>query len=200
FVFNIQGNISYNENKIIYFDEVPQSEPYQKLEGMPIGSILLYKAIGIYRTQADLDNNVNYNNASLGTLIFKDRNNDGVIDGNDRYRYDANAFPKSQFGLNFGLNYKSLDFNVLFQGQDGAKWRLDNGFASDAGGNGLAYVANNSYSLDRTDSELPRVRPTGIAASDSDFNYHNVFFVRLKSLELGYTLPRDTMSKLGISN
>ena len=200
FVFNIQGNISYNENKIIYFDEVPQSEPYQKLEGMPIGSILLYKAIGIYRTQADLNNNVNYPNASLGELIFEDLNNDGVIDGNDRYRYDANAFPKSQFGLNFGLNYKNFDLNILFQGQFGAKWRLDNGFDSGANGNGLSYVADNTYTLSNTSAELPRIRPTGIAASDSDFWYHNVFFARLKSFELGYNLPNDVMSKVGITN
>src|SRR5690606_38719493 len=81
----------------------------------------------------------------------------------------------------------------------GAKWRLDNGFDAGANGNGLAFVANNSYTLDRVGAELPRVRPTGIAASDSDFYYHNVFFVRLKSLELGYTLPKDTTSKIGIS-
>lgn len=200
FVFNVQGNISYNENKIIYFDEVPQSEPYQKLEGMPIGSVLVYKAIGIYRTPEDLINNVSYPNASLGELIFEDLNNDGVIDSNDQYRYDANAFPKSQFGLNFGFNYKNFDLSVLFQGQSGAKWRLDNGFNSGAGGNGLAYVANNSYTIDNTDAELPRVRPTGIGASDSDFWYHDVFFARLKSFEFGYNLPNDVLSKIGITN
>lgn len=211
-VLNLHGNYSYNENKIIYFDEVPQSEPYQKLEGMPFGSRLVYEAIGIYRTQADLDNNVNYNNAGLGGLIFKDRNGDGIIDGNDRYRYDTQiredkdgnlfpiALPKSQFGLNIGLNYKDFDFSMLFQGTEGSKWKLDTGFDAGANGNGLAYVANNSYSLDNRDAELPRVRPTGIAASDSDFYYHNLFFIRMKSLEFGYTLPKDTMSKVGISN
>ena len=99
--FRVSGNVSYSKNKIIYFDEVPQAEPYQKLEGMPYGSILVYEAIGMYRTQADLDNNVNYSNAGLGELIFKDRNGDGLIDGNDRYRFDGNPFPKLQYGVNF---------------------------------------------------------------------------------------------------
>ena len=56
-----------------------RQKPYQQLEGMPFGSNLVYKAIGMYRTQADLDNNVNYSNAGLGELIFEDINGDGVI-------------------------------------------------------------------------------------------------------------------------
>ncbi|GAB3650233.1 TonB-dependent receptor [Echinicola sediminis] len=196
--FSLNGNVSYNENKIIYFDEVPQAEEYQKLEGNPFGSILVYKAVGIYRTQEDLDNNVNYPGAQLGGLIFSDLNGDGVINGNDRYRYNANSFPKMQFGLNMNLDYKAFDLAVLFQGQSGAKWRLNNGFSSGANGNGLAYVANNSYTMDNTSAELPRVRLTGTGASDSDFYYQEVTWLRLKSVELGYTIPKDLLSKLGV--
>ncbi|MEN7550783.1 TonB-dependent receptor [Rapidithrix thailandica] len=198
--FTTQGNVSYNKNKIIYFDEVPQAEPYQKLEGMPFGSTLVYKAIGIYRTQDDLDNNVNYNNAKLGGLIFADLNGDGVIDGNDRYRFDSNAFPKVQFGLNLGATYKGFDLSVLFQGQGGAKWRLDNGFSTSADGNGLTYVANNSYSSENTTALLPRIRPTGTAVANNDFWYHDTFWIRLKSMELGYTLPKALLSKVKLSS
>ncbi|MEZ4992911.1 MAG: TonB-dependent receptor [Saprospiraceae bacterium] len=199
FVLRINGNFSYNENEIIYFDEVPQAEEYQKLEGMPFNSILVYKTIGIYRTQADLDNNINYPGASLGSLIFADLNNDGVIDGNDRYRFDATAFPKIQLGLSLGFDYKNFTFNALLQGSAKGQWRLDNGFGSGANGNGLEYVVYNSYTLDNTDAELPRIRPTGTAASDSDFWYHNANFVRLKSFELGYNLPQDILSRVGIT-
>ncbi|MDF9796963.1 TonB-linked SusC/RagA family outer membrane protein [Catalinimonas alkaloidigena] len=199
FTFRAQGNVSYNKNTIIYFDEVPQAEPYQKLEGMPFGSTLVYKAIGIYRTQDDLDNNVNYNNAGLGELIFADLNDDGVIDGNDRYRFDSNVFPNIQFGLNLGADYKGFDLSILFQGQEGAEWRLDNGFNTSAGGNGLVYVANNSYSLGNINAALPRIRPTGIASEDSDFWYHDVFWVRLRTLELGYTLPDYLLSSLKLT-
>ncbi|WP_214227882.1 TonB-dependent receptor [Pedobacter sp. B4-66] len=206
------GNISYNKNKIVYFDEAPQAEPYQKLEGNPLGSDLVYKAIGIYRTQQDLDNNVNYPGAQLGGLIFADLNNDGVINTNDRYRFDDTAFPrteatnaphipfpKMQFGLNIGVDYKNFDLTMLLQGQSGAKWRLSNGFNSGANGNGLAYVAKNSYSLENPNSILPRIGPTGLEGSDSDFYYHNSVWVRFKSAELGYTLPKDVISKIGIS-
>jgi hypothetical protein len=88
---------------------------------------------------------------------------------------------------------------MLFQGQSGANWRLDNGFDSGAGGNGLAYVANNSYSLDNPNTVLPRIRPTGIASQDSDFWYRDVSWGRLKSFELGYTLPQDLLSIVNIT-
>lgn len=196
--FRTQANVSYAVNKIIYFDEVPQAEPYQKLEGLPFGSDLVYKSIGIYRTQDDIDNNVNYNNPTLGGLIFEDLNGDGFIDANDRYRFDDNSFPRLQFGWNIAANYKGFDFSILFQGQGAAQFRLDNGFGAAANGNGLSYVANNSYALDFPNSALPRIRPTGTASSNNDFWYHDLFFIRTKALELGYTLPSSLLSPVGV--
>ncbi|GAA3561722.1 TonB-dependent receptor [Snuella lapsa] len=200
FNLRLSGNFSFNENKIIYFDEVPQAEEYQKLEGRPLGSELMYKAIGIYRTQADLDNNVNYPGAGLGDLIFADLNDDGEINGNDRYRNFVSAFPKTNFGLTAGLDYKNFDLTMLFQGQSGAKFRLSNGFNSGAAGNGLAYVANNSYDLDNTNAVLPRIRATGTGAANNDFWYRTSNWLRFKSIELGYNLPKDVISRVGLTN
>ena len=198
--FSFDGNASFNKNKIIFFDEAPLAEPYQKLEGNPLDAILVYKAIGIFRSQKDLDNNINYPGASLGGLIFADLNGDGEINSNDTYRYDASAFPKMQFGFNFEFDYKNFGLSILLQGQSGAKWRLSNGFNSGANGNGLEYVALNSYSLENVNSELPMISPNGVAGSNSDFYYHKLTFLRFKSVELGYTLPRDLISKVRLSS
>ncbi|TLV03914.1 SusC/RagA family TonB-linked outer membrane protein [Dyadobacter luticola] len=205
----VNGNISYNKNKIIYFDETPQAEDYQRLEGQPFGSRLLYKSIGIYRTQQDLDNNVNYPGASLGGLIFADLNGDKVIDSNDRYMFNTTnntdennvttIFPSTQYGLSIGANYKNFDLNILLQGQSGAKFRLSNGFNSGAGGNGLEYVALNSYSLTNTNAELPMIAPTGFASNDSDFYYRTATWMRMKNVQLGYTLPKSVLSKVKIA-
>jgi len=200
----LNASYSYTENKIIFFDETPQSEPYQKQEGRPLGSQLVYKSIGIYRTQDDLAKYVSYSGASLGGLIFADLNKDGKIDGNDRYMFNTTivngaVYPKSQFGLNIRLDYLDFDCSILFQGQSGANWRLDNGFNSGAAGNGTEYVANNSYSLTNVNSVLPMIAPTGTAASNSDFYYHKATWMRLKSFQLGYTLPRILLSRAKIS-
>jgi TonB-linked SusC/RagA family outer membrane protein len=198
--FNFNGNVSYNQNKIIFFDEAPQAEKYQKLEGNPYDAILVYKAIGIYRTQKDLDDNINYPGASLGGLIFADLNHDGEINSNDTYRYDASAFPKMQFGFAFDFDYNNFGLSILLQGQSGAKWRLNNGFNSGANGNGLEYVAKNSYSLENENAPLPMIEPNGVAASNSDFYYHKLTFLRLKSIELGYNLPKGLVSKVKLSS
>ncbi|NLR80869.1 SusC/RagA family TonB-linked outer membrane protein [Chitinophaga eiseniae] len=197
--FRANGNISYSRNKIIFFDETPQAQPYQKLEGNPLGSILVYKAIGIYRTDAELTKYPSYAGARTGGLIFADLNNDGKIDVNDKYRFDATPFPKMQFGLTIGFDYDNFDLTILLQGQTGAKWRLNNGFNSGAGGNGLEYVALNSYSLKNTNAVLPMIAPNGVAAEDADFYYHKATWARLKSAELGYTLPKNLLSKAKIA-
>jgi TonB-linked SusC/RagA family outer membrane protein len=195
----INGNFSYTENEIIYFDEAPQSEPYQKLEGQPLGSGLVYKAIGIYRTAEDLTKNVNYTGARVGGLIFADLNKDGVINSRDRYMFNASTFPKSSFGVTIGFDYKDFDLTMLLQGQDGARWRIQNGFSSAANGNGLAYVAENSFSLENTNAELPMIAPTGVANENSDFYYHKITFLRMKSIELGYNMPAKLISRANIT-
>ncbi len=204
----VNGNVSYNQNQIIYFDETPQAEAYQKLEGMPFGSRLVYKSIGIFRTQQDLDNNVKYPGARLGGLIFADLNNDGKIDSNDRYMFNTTnnsdggvttIFPSTQYGLSVGLDYKNFDLSMLLQGQSGAKMRLSTSFNSGAGGNGLEYVALNSYSKENVNSELPMIAPTGLANSDSDFYYHTATWMRMKNVQLGYTLPKALLSKAKIA-
>lgn len=210
----INGNFSYNKNKIIYFDETPQAEEYQKLEGQPFGSRLVYKSIGIYRTQQDLDNNVNYPGASLGGLIFADLNGDKIIDSNDQYMFNTTnnterdpvtgldvttIFPSTQYGLSIGMNYKNFDLAMLLQGQSGAKFRMNNAFNSGAGGNGLEYVALNSYTLGNVSAPLPMISPTGFANSDSDFYYRTATWMRMKNVQLGYTLPKSLLSKIRIA-
>ncbi len=205
----VNGNISYNKNEIIYFDETPQAESYQKLEGQPLGSRLVYKSIGIYRSQQDLDNNVNYPGATLGGLIFADLNKDGKIDSNDRYMFNTtnnteagvySVFPSTQYGISFGLDYRNFDLSMLLQGQSGAKLRLNNTFNSGAAGNGLEYVALNSYSKENVNSVLPMIAPTGLGNSDSDFYYHKATWMRMKNIQLGYTLPIDLLSRAKVAS
>jgi TonB-linked SusC/RagA family outer membrane protein len=202
------ANLSYTTNKIIYFDETPQSEPYQKREGHPIGTELVYKAIGIYRTAEDLGKNVNYPGAMVGGLIFADLNGDNKIDGNDRYSFNTttvtnngvvSVYPKMQYGLTFGADYKDFDLSILLQGQSGAKWKINTAFNSGASGNGLKYVANNSFSLENINAELPMIGRTGVADSNSDFYYREATWLRFKSVQLGYTLPSNLLSRIKIS-
>jgi len=200
----LSANFSYTVNKIIYFDETPQAEPYQKLEGQPLGSELVYKSIGIYRSAGDLTKYTSYPGAMVGGLIFGDLNNDGEINSNDRYMFNTtvingNVLTPYQFGFSIGADYKAFDLNILLQGQSGAKWRLSNGFSSAANGNGLKYVANNSFTLSNAEAPLPMVSPIGVGGENSDFYYHKASWLRFKSVALGYTLQDDLLKRAKIS-
>lgn len=199
FTLGITGNFTYARNRVEFFDEVPPAEgsEFQKLEGRPFNSPLVYQAIGIYRTQADLDNNVNYPGAGLGNLIFADLNGDGIINGDDRYRFDAKPFPEIQYGVNIVANYKNFDMSMLLQGQGRVKKTVNNEFNASGGGNNLAYFVDRTYSLSNTDAEFPRILRTGLDAGvSSDFWYRNADFLRLKQMSLGYSIPDKVLKKL----
>src|SRR5262249_13503195 len=96
-------------------------------------------------------------------------------------------------------DYQNFDLTILLQGQTGGKFQLSTGFNSGAAGNGLAYVAENTFSLKNTNAILPMIQPVGLAASNSDFYYRNSTWARLKNVELGYTLPKNILSRARIS-
>ncbi|MCY3998835.1 MAG: TonB-dependent receptor [Flavobacteriaceae bacterium] len=199
FSIGITGNFTYARNKVVFLDEVPPAEgsEFQKVEGMPLNSPLVYKTIGIYRNQDDLDNNVNYPGADLGNLIFEDLNGDGVINGNDRYRLNARSFPEIQYGVNIVAGYKNFDLSMLLQGQARVKRQLNNEFNASAAGNNLAYYAENSFTLANVDAEFPRIGRTGLDSNSSgDFWFRNSDFLRIKSMQIGYMIPDKVLSKL----
>ncbi|MFS4417474.1 SusC/RagA family TonB-linked outer membrane protein [Maribacter sp. 2307ULW6-5] len=198
FRLGITGNLTYARNRVEFFDEVPPAEgsEFQRLEGRPLASPLVYKAIGIYRTQEDLDNNVNYPGAGLGNLIFADLNGDGVINGDDRYRFDAKPFPEIQYGLNLSGGFKDFDFSMLFTGQGRVKRVVNNEFNAGGSGNNLEYYVDRTFSLENRDAEFPRIIRTGLdGGTNSDFWYRNADFLRLRQMQLGYNLPQSLLDK-----
>ncbi len=74
--------------------------------------------------------------------------------------------------LNMGLDYKDFDLSILLPDKAAPNGDSSNGFNSGAGGNGLQYVALNSFTLDNTNAELPMISPVGFGANNSDFYYH----------------------------
>ncbi len=200
--FNASANFAYSKNKIVFQDAVPPTEVYQNLEGQPIGSRLLYNAIGIYRTQEDLNNFPGPANVGIGDLIYADTNEDGAITADDRIVFDKTSIPQMQFGLNLGLTYKGFELNTLFQGQ------ADVNFESRAifGQGDLSYILKNAYTVDTPNSSLPRIGGTESARNGYDggefastFWQRDASYIRLRNVELAYNVPKDVLSKVGIS-
>lgn len=155
----------------------------------------------------------------VGDYIYQDWNGDGQIDGNDDhpivYGGGANSgpgvLPKITYGLSVGGTYKSLDFNLLFQGTAiyNISYVEQLNIPLWGGGSALTQFMNDWHPADPTaDPYNPntvwvpgKFAYTGTTAqTNSTFNYQNAAYLRLKSAELGYTLPANALKAIGLKN
>ncbi|MEX2564925.1 MAG: TonB-dependent receptor, partial [Cyclobacteriaceae bacterium] len=200
FTYAIRGNMSYSRNKIIHIDEAADIPEWQKAEGMPMGSDLYYNAIGIFRSQQEIDSSPAPSGTRVNDLQYEDVNGDGEINALDRKRLSKSPIPEIVFGSGISLWYNNFELDILLQGQARA-WRY---FYMPQGifGNVLQDFAENRPGPDNPDSKLPNIYSDEgeVGAWDSNFWLYNASFLRLKNVELGYSIPADLTDQLGIQN
>lgn len=195
----ISGNISYSRNKVIYLAEPSGVADYQKVEGFPIDSWLVYKTDGIYRSQDEIDASTHLIGTIPGDIRYVDMNGDGQIGGEDLYRRRTSAIPEVQFGFNTRLVFKNFDIDLFFQGQS----RVETNIAQS--GRMEVYhkeMFDGRWTKDNPNSKWPRSfisDDTNIARGDSDFWLFDATMLRFKSMHIGYDLPSNITSKMGLS-
>ncbi len=118
--YSIGGNISYARNKVIVGNEPPAAESYQAVKGKPVGSRLVYKAIGIFSTPEQLNDYPHMQAAKAGDIIYEDVNGDKAINSLDQIRLDETPTPQIVYAINASVQYANFDLTVLFQGQEKA--------------------------------------------------------------------------------
>jgi hypothetical protein len=198
--YSIGGNIAINTNEITFFDEVANSDPkvaeYQQLTGNPLGSQLLMHAVGIYKTDAEALVGPTYPGAKAGYLKFQDKNDDGIIDANDRYRKALK--PELTYGLQISANYANFDLAMYFNGRQGDYWQFNSDVAVSQA-TPLQYAAENSFRLSNPDALLPKSNQNSNNLPN-DFNLLTKSWFRFKTLTLGYTISDNiALSKVNIS-
>jgi TonB-linked SusC/RagA family outer membrane protein len=199
FRYAVGLNGGYQKNRIDFWDE-PEGRPdYQKSTGYPIGSTLFYNAIGIFRDQAEVDKYPHWSGARAGDVIFEDVNGDGAIDDLDRIRIEKSNIPTFTAGLGVDLQYAGFDFSLLFQGAFGGVRYI----TTESGeiGNFLQSYAEDRWTADNPDAKAPRTFNRGNEYWVGNWNtfwLRKTDYVRLKNIELGYTIPNSVMSSIGI--
>lgn len=200
------GNFTYNHSTIDFIDEPESTLPWQKRTGLSIGTdgdmYLMYEADGIFRTQEELDSYPHLAEARVGDVRFKDINGDKVIDGNDKVRQDKPAIPRIMYGINLGANYRNWSLSMLFQGA-AQVWQYT---FMEAGtiGNFTKDFYENRWTEDNINAEYPRTYNRDATVTGGG-NYRNTFwlnnasYLRLKSIELAYDLPKSWLKNTPIS-
>lgn len=205
FNFNINYNFTTLTNNVTFVGNatgiieggsfgVGQEPPSRMEAGFPIGYFYGYKTDGIFQTQAEVDAHPTQLNAAPGDLRFVDTNGDGVIDADDR-TYIGDPIADLSMGLNLSFNYKGFDFNAY------AFASIGNEIVRNYERN-LPLTNRPTYFLDRwtgpgTSNTFPRVT-TGATGNNlfSDFYVEDGSFLRLQSVQLGYSLGKSTLEKL----
>ncbi|MGC4235777.1 MAG: TonB-dependent receptor [Niabella sp.] len=167
-----------------------------------------YKAIGIFRTQEQLDDfmakNPNYliNNVSpqLGWMYFEDTNGDGVITERDKVPMFDRIDAKLALSTQLGLTYKSIQLKVNIAGRFGGKVFIDSKAREAAStGSNLPEFMNDRWTPENPNGKFPRF-DAQFFNQDSDFWAVDGTMIRVNDMTLSYTLPRTLLSKIGMSD
>jgi TonB-linked SusC/RagA family outer membrane protein len=196
--YSIRPNMSFARNKMIFIDEPENIEEWQRNTGHPINTGLYLIPLGIYRSQEQIDNSPHVPGTKVNDLQYQDTNGDGQIDNRDRVRLDKSSTPEINFGTQISMGYKNFDLGILLQGQTNV-WRYY-WFPQGLFGNVLKEMADNRPTVDNPNSKYPNLTydNSQVSALNSEFWLRNASFIRLKNVELGYTLPSGLLERIGI--
>lgn len=175
-------------------------------EGDAIGSYYGWKAVGIYRTEADLNrvngkgNPIKQNGQTpqLGDIMYEDFNNDGDITDADR-QIIGNPFPKLQYSFNLGFSYKNWNVTTFWQGIAGLeRFNWDETTISNGGNKTSRWL--DRWSAENPNGSMPRLGGE-INNRYSSFWLTDGKYLRLKNLEIGYNFEKKAwLGKLGVQN
>lgn len=214
FHYTIGFNFSHARNEILSMDEPSIKTDYRKREGHPINQYFGLICDG-YVTQADLDSgNLPVSRFSsdvkVGDLKYRDMNQDGFIDDRDETFIGYSDIPENMYALNLSANYKNWGFSVMFQGVDHVSRYYDAEamFAFINGGKVKEHhlerwnpAESEAYNL--THAKYPLLHYNDYGDHNQRQNSYflkNGAFLRLKNIELSYTLPERWSHKVGMSD
>lgn len=208
--------LSLNRNKILALgeDDAPMiistsgAAAFPKINqiGSPAFSFYGYKYIGVYKNQAEIDADPShYSSATPGDGRYEDVNHDGVLNSDDRTILgDAN--PDFIWGFTNTLRYKGFDLSVLFQGVQGGTMldmNLSRSLFYHEGRNYLSEV-NGRWRSEEEPGDGYHAKLTtlldGYEHTPSSYWLRSMTYVRLKSLNIGYTFQEKTLEKLHLSS
>ena len=220
-----RGNFTYNRNKLKNNDEPDWEYKYQNRIGKPFGSGGSMQpfglvALGLFQSQEEIDNSPvqSFGEYRVGDIKYQDINGDGVINSQDQIAIGYTNLPEIMYGFGATAQWKNWDFNVFFQGAARTSFFLSGSSVKSLFSSGNLErsavnenIYNNVWMSTNTPEQnanvlYPRLSngSGGAGASNntqtSTWWQRNGSFIRLKNMEIGYTLPKSLTSKTFIKS
>lgn len=191
------------DNKIIRWGNTVINNTTINKDGLPYQSFWLYDWIGIFQSQDDIAKSAKQiNGTQPGDLKFRDVNNDGVINNDDRILFDG-AYPKFNYSFNLNLTYKNFDLSTFFYGVQGQKQYVQRwGLEPFTQGTAPTTDWRNAWTPENKTNSLPSLYIWSygpITNQPSTFFLRDASFLRIKNIQIGYNVPSAFIKKVGIS-
>lgn len=211
--FNYFINFAFatSENRIVYRDDPNNFLDYQKDAGKPINWQTRYIAIGNFETIDDIYNSALLSTAATSTIIpgdfaYIDYNGDGVVDSNDNVVTGHLNYPLTTYTFTVGFDWKGLSFSMMFYSPQGVYKNYINAYLWDFPS---GYVKAQPETLDRwtygtantTGVSRPAIHVNNTANNNttSTYRFRDYSYIRLKNVELSYTIPKKWQKALSLS-
>ena len=213
----IRSNITYSKNEIVDRDEENNYYWYKMQKGHRVNQARGLISLGLFKDYDDIRNSPvqDFDGYKVmpGDIKYKDVNGDGKIDGNDQVAIGATTKPNLIYGFGIAANWKGLDVNLHFQGAGKSTYFIDGSTVhmfklGDGWGNVLSEMANSNRwisadisgdpATENPNAEYPRLSygPNSNNYQQSTYWLRNGSYLRLKTVEVGYTLPTQLVNKV----
>ncbi|TZF82787.1 TonB-dependent receptor [Pedobacter sp. BS3] len=204
FTYSAAFTFSFAKNKILYIDEAAARYPWLAETGRPIGQATGYNVLGFFQSQDEVDNYAHVANAKPGDLKYEDKNGDGVIDQLDQVPIGKPNLPQTVLGTSLGAGYKGFSINVLLQGSFNYSFRIASAGIIPFQGNLQPVHLGRWTPETAATATYPRLSAvlSGPSSPNTSSNFWliDAKYLRLKSVDIGYMLPKKWVNHLGISS
>ncbi|MEN8155535.1 MAG: TonB-dependent receptor [Bacteroidota bacterium] len=224
FRYSVTGNVNFARTMNVYVEQGEFTSSWQKYRGGQSdrwqGIVWSYNNLGQFQDEEEILNapiqngQLGNSNEMPGDFKYEDVNGDGVIDGNDIVPNMYNETPRTHYGLSLYASWKGFDLNALIQGASNFTVRYTHAYTTMFWGDGNtpAYFMDRWHRADPYDpnsewvaGEWPAIRirelkQIGMLYAESDAWRRDASFVRIKNIELGYTLNKSAINRIGIDN
>ncbi len=213
FRYTISANLGTYKTKIVSLPkDVINKYPGNGVNDLVLGRTpnILYGMVadGIFKTQEEVDNHAEQPGKAIGRIRYKDIDGNGKIEEFYDRAYIGVKDPKFFGGITFDFSYRNFDLNIFFQGVFGNKvnnlWKLESDLWNinvPAHKNHPTRILDGWY-FDHTDSDIPAISNSTLNAEQrpSSYTVEDGSYLKLRNIELGYTLPRAISKKAAMNN
>ncbi|ANI88894.1 SusC/RagA family protein [Arachidicoccus ginsenosidimutans] len=213
----MRGNITLSKNEVLDRDEEESVYPYQLQKGYRVNQTRGLIALGLFKDYNDIRNSPTqtYGDYQPGDIKYKDVNGDGVINDDDIVAVGSTSTPNLVYGVGASVSWKGFDVDVLFQGAGKSSFFIYGktvyAFSEGEWGNILQGMVEHRWisadisgdpATENPDAPYPRLSYNGNANNYRNSTYwlRNGEYLRLKHLELGYTLPKEMLNKIHVNS